>query len=221
MLRAMRKHAKFFYVFFFIIILSFIFWGVGTVDKSTAVPVAEIGKEKITVEEYGRAYDRAVDFYRDIYKEKFNDEMEKKLKLREKVLDSLIDERALMITAGSIGMTVSNEELEEAIRNEPGFTRNGVFDSDIYMRILQINRITPEYFENIKRYELMLVKMKRLIGEAVDLTEDESRQITGDEQTAKAFRQALLFDKRQKAVKSYVEGIKKQIKIKINTHLIS
>ncbi|MCX5717122.1 MAG: SurA N-terminal domain-containing protein [Nitrospirae bacterium] len=217
----MRKHAKFFYVLFFIVILSFIFWGVGTVDKSTAVPVAEIGKEKITLEEYGRAYDRAVDFYRDMYKEKFNDEMGKKLKLREKVLDSLIDERALMIAARSIGMTVSDEELEEAIRNEPGFTRNGVFDRDIYMRILQINRITPEYFENIKRYELMLLKIKRLIGEAFDLTDGEMRQITGDEQTARAFRQALLFDKRQKAVKAYVEGVKNQIKIKVNTYLIS
>ncbi len=221
MLKAMRKHAKFFYVLFFIVILSFIFWGVGTVDKSTAVPVAEIGKEKITLEEYGRAYDMAVDFYRDIYKEKFNDEMEKKLKLREKALDSLIDERVLLIAARSIGMAVSDEELEEAIMNEPGFTRNGVFDRDIYMRVLQINRITPEYFEDIKRYELMLLKMKRLIGEAVDLTDDENRYISGDEQTAKAFRQAFLFDKREKAVKSYVEGIKKQIKIKVNTHLIS
>jgi len=221
MLRTMRKHAKFFYVFFFMIIISFIFWGVGTVDKSTAVSVAEIGKEKITLEEYGRVYDRTVEIYRDVYKEKFNEEMEKKLKLREKVLDSLIDEKVLLAAARSIGIIVSDEELEEAIRNEPGFTRNGVFDRQIYMRILQMNRITPEYFENIKRYELMLVKMKRLIGEASDLTDDEMRQIAGDEQTAKAFRQALLFDKRQKAVKSYVDGVKKQIKIKVNTHLIS
>lgn len=220
MLRAMRKHAKFFYVFFIMIIVSFIFWGVGTVDKSTAVPVAEIGKEKITVEEYGRAYDRAVDFYRDMYKEKFNEEMEKKLKLREEVLNSLIDEKVLMIAARNIGMAVSDEELEEAIKNEQGFTRNGVFDRDIYMRILQINRITPEYFENVKRYDLTLLKMKRLIGEAVDLTNDEMRPVTGDEQTVKAFRQALLFDKRQKAVKSYIEGLKKQTKIKINTQLI-
>jgi peptidyl-prolyl cis-trans isomerase D len=221
MLRAMRKHAKFFYVLFFIVILSFIFWGVGTVDKSTAVPVAEIGKEKITLEEYGRAYDRTVNFYRDMYKEKFNDEMEKKLKLREKVLDSLIDERVLMIAATSIGMTVSDEELEEAIRNEPQFTRNGVFDRDIYIRILQINRITPEYFENIKRYELMLLKVKRLIGEVFELTDSEMKQITGDEEAARASREALLFDKRQRAVKSYVEGVKKQIKVKVNDYLIS
>jgi len=203
------------------IIISFIFWGVGTVDKSTAVHVAEVGKEKITVEEYSRAYDNAVDFYRNMYKEKFNEEMEKNLKLREGVLNSLIDEKALMITARSMGLTVSDEELEEAIRNEPGFMRNGVFDRDIYIRMLQINRLTPEYYENVKRYELMLVKMRRLIGEASDLTGAEIRQITGDEQTAKALRQALLFEKRQKALRAYVEGIKKQMKIKVNTQLIS
>jgi len=203
------------------IIISFIFWGVGTVDKSTAVHVAEVGKEKITVEEYSRAYDNAVDFYRNMYKEKFNEEMEKNLKLREGALNSLIDEKALMITARSMGLTVSDEELEEAIRNEPGFMRNGVFDRDIYIRMLQINRLTPEYYENVKRYELMLVKMRRLIGEASDLTGAEIRQITGDEQTAKALRQALLFEKRQKALRAYVEGIKKQMKIKVNTQLIS
>jgi len=221
MLRAMRKHAKFFYVLFIMIIVSFIFWGVGTVDKTTAVPVAEIGKEKITLDEYGRAYDRTVDFYRDMYKEKFNEEMEKQLKLREGVLTLLIDERVLMIAARNTGMTVGDDELEEAIVNEPGFLRNGVFDRDIYLRILQLNRITPEYFENTKRNDLLLLKIKRLIGESVDLTDEEMKRITGDEQTAKAFRQALLFDKRQKAVKSYVEGLKKQLKIKINTQLIS
>jgi len=203
------------------IIVSFIFWGVGTVDKTTAVPVAEIGKEKITLDEYGRAYDRTVDFYRDMYKEKFNEEMEKQLKLREGVLTLLIDERVLMIAARNTGMTVGDDELEEAIVNEPGFLRNGVFDRDIYLRILQLNRITPEYFENTKRNDLLLLKIKRLIGESVDLTDEEMKRITGDEQTAKAFRQALLFDKRQKAVKSYVEGLKKQLKIKINTQLIS
>ena len=45
----MRKHARYFYVLFFIVILTFIFWGVGTVDKTgPAEIVAEVGKYKIT-----------------------------------------------------------------------------------------------------------------------------------------------------------------------------
>lgn len=221
MLQFMRKHAKFFYVFFFLIIISFIFFYVGPIDKSTMVPVAEIGKEKITIEEYWKTYERARDFYRDIYKEKFDEELEKKLKLREKVLDSLIEEKVLLLTAKDLGIKVKDEELEEAITHEQAFTRNGIFDREIYLRTLQLNRITPELFENAKRQELTLIKMKRLIGESVDLTDSEIKQITGDEQTIMALRQAVLLDKREKAIKSYVDGLKKQMKIKINAQLIS
>ena len=89
MLKAMRKHAKYFYVLFFIVILSFIFWGVGTVDNTGGVEVvAEVGKYKITTDEYWKTYDRVYRFYREIYKDKFDEEMEKKLKLKENVLDS-------------------------------------------------------------------------------------------------------------------------------------
>ncbi len=221
MLHFMRKHAKFFYVFFFLIIISFIGFYAGPLDKSTTIPLAEVGKERITLEDYYRTYDRAKNLYRDIYKEKFDEEMEKKLRLKEKVLDTLIEEKVLLLAAKEIGIIVKDEELEEAITHEQAFTRNGIFDREIYLRTLELNRITPEMFENAKRQELTLAKIRKIIGESVDLTESEIKQIPGDEQTKKAFKQALLLDKRDKAVKSYVEGLKKQMKIKINTQLIS
>ncbi|MBI4691791.1 MAG: SurA N-terminal domain-containing protein [Nitrospirae bacterium] len=221
MLQFMRKHAKFFYVFFFIIIISFIFFYVGPVDKSSMVPVAEVGKEQITLEEYWRTYDRTRDFYRDIYKEKFDEDMEKKLRLKEKVLDSLIEEKVLLLTAVDIGIKVKDEEVEEAIMHEPAFTRNGVFDREVYLRTLQLSRVTPEFFENAKRQELTLKKIRRLIGESVDITDIELKMIQGNEQTVNALRQAVLVDKREKAIKSYVEALKKQIKVKINSQLIS
>ena len=213
MLKAMRKHAKFFYVFFFIIILSFIFWGVGTVDKTTAVPLAEVGKEKIMLEEYWASYDRAREFYRNISKGTFTEETEKQLNLKQKVLDSLIDEMVLLAEAKKTGVRVSDEELEEAIINDPAFTRDGRFNKDVYIRTVQINRMTPEYFELMKRKELTLSKMHRLIGESVDLTDERMKD--------PAMAQALLSRLRELAVKSYVEGLKKQMKIKVNQQLIS
>ncbi|MFN3481061.1 MAG: SurA N-terminal domain-containing protein, partial [Thermodesulfovibrionales bacterium] len=125
MLKAMRKHAKFFYVLFFIVILSFVFWGVGTVDKSTNVAVAEVEKEKVSLEEYWLAYDRVREFYRETLKEGFTDEVEKQLNLKQKVLDILIDEKVLLIAAKRAGITVSEKELEEAIMNDPNFMRDG------------------------------------------------------------------------------------------------
>ena len=216
MLKSMRKHAKFFYVFFFMIILSFIFWGVGTVDKQTSVPLAEIAKEKITLEEFWSSYDRARDFYRNITKGSFTDEMEKQLNLKQKVLDSLIEDTVLLAEASKMGLQASDAELEEAIMNEPAFMRDGKFNKEIYLRGLQLNRMTPEYYESLKRKELVLAKMRRLIGESVDIT-DQSL----DSPDAAQLKPAILSRLRDSAVKSYVEGLKKQMKIKVNQQLIS
>jgi len=215
MLKAMRKHAKFFYVFFFIIILSFIFWGVGTVDKSTTVPIAEVGKDTISLEEYWSAYDRARDFYRNISKEAFTEEMEKKLNLKQKVLDSLVDDTVLLAEAKRIGIKVSDAELEEAIINDPAFVRDGKFNKEVYVRTLQLSRLTPEYYESLKRKELILGKMRRLIGESVDLTDEAL-----NDPALAQIRQSFLAQLREKAVRSYVEGLKKQMKIKVNQQLI-
>jgi peptidyl-prolyl cis-trans isomerase D len=215
MLKAMRKHAKFFYVLFFIVILSFIFWGVGTVDKSTAVPIAEVGKSKITLEEYWSAYDRAREFYRNVSKGAFTEEMEKQLNLKQRVLDALIEDAALLAAARKMGIQASDAELEEAITNDPPFMRDGKFNKEVYLRSLQLNRLTPEYYEAMKRKELILAKVRRLIGESVDLT-DEATNIPSDPQ----MRSALLAQMRDSAVKSYVEGLKKQMKVKVNRQLL-
>ncbi len=223
MLKAMRQHAKYFYVLFFIVILSFIFWGVGTVDKTGGVEIiAEVGKYKITSEEYWKTYDRVYRFYREIYKDKFNEEMEKKMNLKENVLDSLINERVILIAAEDMEITVSNDELQESIALDPMFTRNGVFDKDIYLNRLRLSRITPEVFETLKRQELTINKIKQLIELSVDVTDIDSQipKTSGNEQVANMLSQAMLGEKKAKAVKSYVESLKKQIKIKTNKQLI-
>ena len=217
MLKAMRHHAKYFYVLFFIVILSFIFWGVGTVDKSDRGNiVAEVGKYKITGEEYWRTYDRMFNFYRDMYKEKFDEEMQKKLNLKEGVLNSLVDNRVLLIAAKEGGITVSDEELNEAIKNEQAFMKDGSFDSAIYQNRLRLMRLTPEAYEAAKRQDLILTKMRRLIELSTAIPADELAKISGpDEQTTKALQDAMVQNARATALRAYVEGVKKGMKIKL------
>lgn len=224
MLQGMRKHAKYFYVLFFIVILSFIFWGIGPKDISNGVEiVAEVGKYKITADEYWKVYDGVSRFYRELYKDKFDEEMEKNLKLKEKVLDQMINERVLLIAAQEEGIETSDEELQDAISRDPAFMKNGVFDKDVYLNRLKLSRMTPELFENLKRQELTLNKMRRLIELTVDVTDIDSAalQISGNEQLASMLGQTMLNDKKEKAMQSYVEGLKKQIKIKANKQLIT
>jgi hypothetical protein len=224
MLQGMRKHAKYFYVLFFIVILSFIFWGIGPKDISNGVEiVAEVGKYKITAEEYWKVYDGVYRFYRELYKDKFNEEMEKNLKLKEKVLDQMINERVLLIAAQEEGIETSDEELQDAISRDPAFMKNGVFDKDVYLNRLKLSRMTPELFENLKRQELTLNKMRRMIELTVDVTDIDSAtlQASGNEQLASMLGQTMLNDKKEKAMQSYIEGLKKQIKIKANKQLIT
>lgn len=222
MLKMMRHHAKYFYVLFFIVILSFIFWGVGTVDKtSSGGIVAEVGKQRITQEEYYRAYDNAFKFYRDLYKEKFDEEMQKKLKLKDTVLDSLIGNRVLLLAAEENGIRVSDEELNEAITNEPAFMRSGVFDSRVYQNTLRLSRMTPEVYEPMKRQELVITKMTRLIELAANPPVIDLSGVSADEQTLKVMKDALINDARDKAVKSYINTYKKSLKVKEYRQLIS
>ncbi len=221
MLKLMRHHARYFYVLFVIVILSFIFWGVGTLDQNDLRLVAEVGKYKITADEYERALDRTLRFYRELYQEKFDEKMQSELKLNEKVLDSLIDSKVLLIFAQQHGISVSDEELNQAINTEPAFLKDGVFDSDIYLNRLRLSRLTPEAYESMKRQELVTEKARRFIELAADVASPELGSVSADEQTLKAIREAMTSEAKEKAVKSYIEAFRKELKIKVNRDLIS
>ena len=153
------------------------------------------------------------DLYREVYKEKFDEEMQKKLK--EKVLDSMVDERVMIIAASEAGIKVSDNELEDAITHDNTFIRDGAFNREVYLKTLELNRLTPPQFEESKRRELALDKMKRLVEESVDLTPFELKNL--DEQLKAQYLEA----KKQAALRSFVDGLKKQIIIKTNSDLIS
>jgi peptidyl-prolyl cis-trans isomerase D len=221
MLKVMRHHAKYFYVLFFIVILSFIFWGVGTVDKtSNAETVAEVGKYKISARDYARVYENMMKFYRDLYKEKFDDEMQKKLNLKEKAVDTLVSQTLLLIAAQENGIKVSDSELQEAITNEPAFMKDGAFDQQVYQNVLRLSRLTPGAYESNKREELMISKMSRLIEAAAIIPDAGLENVSADEQTKKMLRDAMMSDAKGKVLQAYIEGMKKRVKVKINTELL-
>ena len=221
MLQSMRKHARYFYVLFFIVIITFIFWGVGTKDKSTTETVVEIGKEKITVEEFWRAYERTRDTYRELYKDQPFDEIEKKLNLKQMVLNGLLEERVLLISARELGLTASDEDLQQTIINDPRFRRDGVFKKDIYLRTLTMNRLTPDMYEGMLRDQLAVDRMRRLIISSVDINEIDLAGTQVDPTKAVMIKQMALYNKRNAALRSFVDGAKARMKFKINKDIIS
>jgi len=220
MLQFMRKHAKFFYIFFFIIIISFIFLYVGPPKINHNPVLAEVGGSKIYLREYWERYERLKEFYRNIYQNE--DKIEEKLDLKNRVLDMLIQERLLLKQAKDLGLTVTDKELQEAIMNEPIFLKDGVFRKEVYLKILQLNRITPTDYERMKRKELLLRKMRALIEDAVDLTwlDLDKFKENNNKEFQKVIRNIVLSEKKEKVVRAYIEGIKKKVHVKINSELI-
>jgi peptidyl-prolyl cis-trans isomerase D len=221
MIKTMRKHAKYFYFLFFIVILSFIFWGIGGVDDTgQSQVIAEVGKYKITSQEFWRMYERTARFYRQIYKDNFEEVM-KTMNLKDEILDSMINEHVLLISAQEMGIQISDEELSDAITQEPMFQKDGAFNKEIYLRRLQINRLSPEAYESMKRQELTIKKLRRLIELSVDTAGiDEQVQVSGDEQIVAMVKQQILTERKDKAVKSFIEGAKQNIEIIIHEDLI-
>jgi peptidyl-prolyl cis-trans isomerase D len=208
-------------VLFFIVIITFIFWGVGTKDKSTTETVAEIGKEKVTVEEFWRAYERTRDTYREIYKDQPLDEIEKKLNLKQMVLNSLLDERVLLVSARELGLTASDEDLQQAIISDPRFKRDGIFKKDIYQKTLAMNRLTTDMYEGMLRDQLAVDKMRRLILSSVDVTDIDLAGTQADPAKTAMMKQMALYNKRNAALRSFVEGAKTRMNFKINKDVIS
>ncbi len=211
MLKFMRRHAKFFYFFFFIIILSFLFYDVGPLNESQSLVVARINGDKIYAEEYWRVYDNLRRYYSE--RTEIDEAMEKRLK--EEALEALINERILWKMADEFDIKVSDREVEDAIVNNPLFMRNGVFNRDLYLWTLRQNRLTPEMYEESLRRSLRIAKLRRIIEGAAEM-EGPSLSISGDNEIARALREAILFDEKDRLLRSYIEGLKRYMKIEKN-----
>lgn len=223
MLQHMRKHAKYFYVLFVLVIISFIFWGVGDVDNQSpeSTAVAQIGDETVTRAEYARAYDQMQRAFREATKGQLTPEMEKSLKLGETVLNSLVAERVLALAAQELNLSVTDKELQEEITTDPTFMRDGIFRKDIYQRALQLQRMTPEHYERMLRRQLLAQKMQLLIASTVEVGQTDLQALPADQAQAEEAARNILAQKQNAAVFSYVEGLKQRMKVKINRDLIS
>ncbi|MDI1472152.1 MAG: SurA N-terminal domain-containing protein [Thermodesulfovibrio sp.] len=196
MLKTLREKAKYFYFLFFLVIITFVFWGVGTVDKPKIEYVAEVDGQKIYAEKFWRNYEELRRAYREVFGEKAS-EMDKDLK--ERVLEDLINEEVLLWIAKKYDIEATDKEVQNAIINDPRFMRNGVFQKDIYFQILKLNRMTPAQYEAYLKREITIGKTLQLIASA------KGKNEISDEVFIKAF----------------LKSVKENIPIKINKEAIS
>jgi peptidyl-prolyl cis-trans isomerase D len=142
-------------------------------EQGLGVVVAEVGDRRITRGEWNQAYENLLEVYRRVYQDRFSEEMIKQLRLRETALDNLINTVLQLEEARRLGLEVSDEELRERIRSFPAFQRNGSFERDLYLRLLQLNRLTAADFEKQQRDEMLVEGFRRFVRGTVKLSEEE------------------------------------------------
>lgn len=175
MLTYMRKRSKSWITKFIFgaIIIVFIFWGGSAYWSKEANKVAKVDRYIISQQQYARAYSDALRMYQARLGEAFTPEVLKKLDLKKAVLDQMIDDYIMKEEAEKLGVEVSDEELQEAIRAYPAFQQNGQFDLASYKRLLQYQRMTPADFEQQQRQALFQQRVYSLITESIIVSPQE------------------------------------------------
>lgn len=177
MLDSIRSSAQSFGVklAFGLIILVFVFWGVGNFnDRDYTNVVAVVNGQPILAIDFEKAYQNAEE---TILRNNPGITREQLVKdhLGRQVLRDLIQQTLLMQEAERSGAHVSPEEMRRHVEGIKAFQdENGKFSPEVYKRILQAQRITPAQFENDLKNQLLQEKMFALVTAPAWVDPDES-----------------------------------------------
>ena len=205
-------------------IITMGWWGFG---QQVGNVVASVGDLTIQQDEYRRAFENTYRFYKDKGQTDIKDEF-----LKQFVLEQLIENRLWLIAAQDMGLSVSDDELRNAITQRPEFQRNGAFEPDLYRRLLAANHLTPALFESMEAKDLLTNKARLIVMDAVALTPPElseaqsllTRQGESDPAKAQAAKervfQSVLFQKQQRALMAYADAMKSKVPVKVHKELM-
>ncbi len=162
-------------IFLGIIVIVFVFLGVGSFSSNRNNSVATINDEPITIKEYQQAYKQVVEQYRARFGNNLNEDLLKVLNAKQQALDGLIEQKIILSEAEKLKITVSNKELQDSLLSIKAFQKDGKFDLDQYKAILSRNSMNPEIFEAGQIEALRQGKVKSLVYSSVNVTDMEAK----------------------------------------------
>ncbi len=134
--------------------IPFALWGIQEyLGVSGPQVVAKVGGEKITQQQLETNVERFRQQLRQLFDGPLPDFFSDQA-LRAQVLDSMIDDRVIVLHANKVGVRAGDLLVRDAIANYPAFQRDGRFDSDVYSMTLQRQGMSPAGFESQTRQQL-------------------------------------------------------------------
>ena len=235
MIELIHKYPVLIKILLTVVTVSFILTGGWILGKeSTSDYAAKVNGEKIPMQTYDAAVNRMDDFYKKIYQGNMPEDVLKKLDIGKKALDALVEREIILQEAGKQGITVTDSELSDAIRDNQSFAGpDGSFDKSTYIKVLQLNGLTPAMYEKSLRNDLIAEKFRKMVKDAAYVSENDVREAYKkqlamqkkdfDEKDFQAQKENLwrmqTMAAQEQLMNSFMDGVKKSYKVEVNSQI--
>ena len=175
MIQELREYSNsiFFKILLGVIAITFVFsFGVGGFFGDRKEVIATVNDTEILLREYRDAYQTRIQLLRQQLGESA-DQIAEQINLRQQVFEQLINRYLLLSEAAEMDLMTTDLELQDFIRIQPFFQKNGYFDYSTYETVLSQNRIVRHEYENSLRKDILLSKKERLIGAGLVINDRE------------------------------------------------
>jgi peptidyl-prolyl cis-trans isomerase D len=144
-------------IFIALLALSFGIWGIADVFRgSTTDVLATVGSEKVTGEEYRRAFDRELRAFGERQGVQITPEQARAIGLDRQVLAQLLQEASLDAQAVILGLAISDGMIAERIAANKAFQgADGQFDPNRFRQILANNGLSEGEVVKLEKESLL------------------------------------------------------------------
>jgi peptidyl-prolyl cis-trans isomerase D len=140
-----------------LLIVPFAFFGVENYFTQPAASyVAKVNDTEIEQQQFSRRFDEFRNQMRQMLGERFDASQFETAESKRQVLDRLIDEELLRQASEAAGVIVPGARIRKEIAAIPAFQADGKFSPEQYRSILAAQNMSPRFFEDRLRRDLLL-----------------------------------------------------------------
>lgn len=176
MLELMRRHAYSWMtrLVLGLIVLVFMFWGIGSGVFEQVDPIATVNGSPILPGEVDRQANQMRQTLQSMYGANAARVLQG-MNIRLEAVNRIIESRLIEQEARALGIRITDNELEKRLTSEQAFLVNGQFDFRTYQEILRDQNYLPAEFEDVMRSQMMNEFMRRMIDDGVQASPEEIR----------------------------------------------
>jgi peptidyl-prolyl cis-trans isomerase D len=175
MFDSVRNNKKIVQIFLALITLPFAFFGVDSYVRNSGAgnDLASVGDTKITIPQFEQAMRERQDQMRQSLGANFKAEMLNTPEAKLSVLNSLVDQRLLLLEAEKSRLGTSDEALRDVISKIPSLQENGTFSMTRYETALRSQGMSQPQFEAKLRQDITLQQLIGAIGDTAFVSETQ------------------------------------------------